>query len=72
MPRRANILEQRIKEILVKNEIDLPVTQVFNDKGMPMYLMGPKRHACCLQDEEVMVLSNYGGHQPLKQFLVKN
>ena len=32
----------------MKNEIDLPIEYVENDRGLPMYLIGPKKHVCSL------------------------
>lgn len=60
-PRNGNLMEHKIKEILIKNDIDLPLNYIENEKNLPIYLIGPKKHICSLEQEDVLVKDSFGG-----------
>ena len=43
-PRKANKLEEILRDLMVEHYIDLPVRYLTNPQGLPFYLIGPHRY----------------------------
>ena len=56
--RASNRIDRMIQNILIEQQIDLPICFLNNPDDVPFYLVGPDRYTICKSTEELLIRLN--------------